>query len=318
MRADPKYAEEQEGADMKTRSGVVGLGPIDRLRQFASGYSAAVNGLLTGITGFILASAAVYQGISPFGVAWAGSVGPENMLTAALGAALGYVVNPDPAMNMKYIAALALMCGLRWLLDAVPKAARWKGSGPLYASFALLVVNTAITISGGFLIYDAVISLSEVALTAGGAYFFAQSRHVLSARGQPVKRREAVSAVISFGVLVLALAPLRITGLSLGRVLAVLVILLAARYGGEGAGAVAGIVAGVAAGASGGVALTGAYAVGGMVAGCSPPQAAWRRGCFHPGRRHQQSHQSADPQLYQPCLRPLRRPWPSWRYPPLF
>ncbi len=303
---------------MKTRSGVVGLGPIDRLRQFASGYSAAVNGLLTGITGFILASAAVYQGISPFGVAWAGSVGPENMLTAALGAALGYVVNPDPAMNMKYIAALALMCGLRWLLDAVPKAARWKGSGPLYASFALLVVNTAITISGGFLIYDAVISLSEVALTAGGAYFFAQSRHVLSARGQPVKRREAVSAVISFGVLVLALAPLRITGLSLGRVLAVLVILLAARYGGEGAGAVAGIVAGVAAGASGGVALTGAYAVGGMVAGCSPPQAAWRRGCFHPGRRHQQSHQSADPQLYQPCLRPLRRPWPSWRYPPLF
>ncbi len=252
---------------MKTRTDVVGLTVLDRLRQLLSGYSEPVNYVLSALVGFILASAAIYQGISPFGVAWAGSVNKDKTVIASVGAGLGYVFNPDPAMNMKYIAALALMCGLRWLLEAVPLNLKWLSAGPIYAAFSLSVTSLAITISGGLLLYDVVMSFSEVVLTAGGAYFFSQSSRALANRGQPVKRRDAVCLVISFGVLVIALAQLSLSGLSLGRVMAVLVILLAARYGGEGAGAVAGIVAGAAASISGGAALMGAYAVGGMVAG---------------------------------------------------
>ena len=75
------------------------------------------------------------------------------------------------------------------------------------------------------------------------------------------------------GLLLLPLAGLTIGGVSVGRILACLLILLAARCAGAAGGAVAGITAGVlfSLSTTGLTYLSGAYALGGLMAGLFSP-----------------------------------------------
>ncbi|MCL2034189.1 MAG: SpoIIE family protein phosphatase [Oscillospiraceae bacterium] len=229
------------------------------------------------VAGAILSNTSIFGGISPFGVAFTAAAHGSSGTLAAFGSILGYAFSTSSASNMKYIAAVMLVAAAKWLFSPERGGALTGGvslkTGPVSAVaasfFALLTTGLAVAFSAGGTVYDILLNVSEVFLACAAAYFFSKARAALRAGLSGAPKSEVSCVVISLAIILMGLSGLLIYDLSVGRIAAVLCILLCARYGGEAGGAVAGVAAGIAMGLSGGeltyVAL--AYGFGGLIAG---------------------------------------------------
>lgn len=224
----------------------------------------------------VMANAAIAGGISPFGAAFCAALPAPYTYMAALGAVLGYIFSAALLTNMKYLAAVVMVCAIRWLLSSGCKTALLKPvniSEPLGAALcgfaAMGTACAAILFTGGRTMYDGLLGLSETLLCCGAAYFFSRAAVSLRAGWASAAKIDQSCVVISFAIVIMGLSGVTVAGLSLGRILAALAVLLAARYRGEGAGAVLGVTAGIALSLAGGEAsyVLAAYAAGGLVAG---------------------------------------------------
>ncbi len=224
--------------------------------------------------GFAGAHGTAFGGYAPFGVA-AVAAAPKGYLWAALaGAALGYLTSAAQA-PVRYLASVLAAAAIRWTLGDLVKVQRHPFYAPLVTFFPLFGTGMALawvngTPAGGVALY-----VAESLLGAGCAYFFSRAAAILP-RGKDLRALaypELVSLAMTGGVLALALSGVEAWGVSLGRVLAVVAVLLAARYGGVAGGAIAGVAAGAMLGLSsaGLRALSGAYALGGLMAGLFSP-----------------------------------------------
>ena len=116
---------------------------------------------------------------------------------------------------------------------------------------------------------------------AGCAYFLRRAANLLLGLTGDGKRRSSpvydsgdlAALVASVGVVALSFSGITFGGVSLGRMLLVLLVLTCARLGGVGGGTVAGVAAGVIQGLStaGLSYLSGAYGLGGLMAGVFSP-----------------------------------------------
>ena len=117
--------------------------------------------------------------------------------------------------------------------------------------------------------------VAESLLAGGAAYFFAHAGTALGSRrgASGLSGQEIACTLLSLGILLLAFADLTIGSISLGHIAAVLGILFAARYGGVAGGGIAGIAAGTlfSLGTTGLNYVSGAYALGGLMAGVFSP-----------------------------------------------
>lgn len=113
----------------------------------------------------------------------------------------------------------------------------------------------------------------EVRLACCASYFFSRTIEAFDLGIDNLRQTDITSILITFCIIILALINLTVFGLSIGRVLAVTVILLAAQFAREAGGAIAGVAAGVAAGILGGSHsfLMGTYGFGGLLAGVFAP-----------------------------------------------
>ena len=258
---------------MNNRTDVVGISLWDRLRQELKTYRFAVEMLVTAAVAFLMANAFLFGDIAPFGVAVTASSKQKNVPAAALGAILGYCFSSNPAGNMKYVGAVVLAFAIRWLVATTP-ALRWNAMlAPVAALVAMGIPSVAVTAVSGFYLSDALVTLSESVIAAGAAYFFTRSQGALDLGLANADKNDITCLVITFGILVIALSGLEIFDVSVGRMLALVVLLVAAYTGGETAGSIAGITAGIAVGMMGGSYgyLMGAYCLSGLVAGLFSP-----------------------------------------------
>ena len=227
------------------------------------------------LTGLIASRAMILDGLSPFGIAAVTAASKMDGLFVLLGAVIGYMLPAGPQYAARYVTACAAAFLFKWIFSGFRNIADSPAFSPLIAGSAALLTGMAVAAAGGLAPSDIVLCLAETLICACTCVFFGQASAYLHhpSRLWEVSRHELVSVVICLCVILLALTRIGGGGLTVGRILGVLCVLIAARCGREAAGSVTGTalalsftlgdksMAGVVAG----------YAFGGLMAGVFSP-----------------------------------------------
>lgn len=243
------------------------------------GAESAVRFLLGAILagGELFYGSAGLGGCAPFGmglVACSGS-GMDG-LCALLGAGLGYLFFRGVAEGIRYTAACVLVFSVAFAFyDARLYQRRW---------FMPLVCAGMNALTGFVYLSDAswsaaqvVFFSTEVLLAGASAWFYrlAFSHWRAKSESAPLSGRQTVSLLYLLGTLLVSLAGVTFFGdLSLGRILAVLLVMAAAKTGGPSRGAAIGVSLGLGMDiASGGAPFyTMAYGFSGLLTGAGHKQ----------------------------------------------
>ncbi len=221
--------------------------------------------------GLLCAKGMVFGNYAPFGVAVVAAVPKSGMWASLAGSLFGYLLPSPVYMSIRYMAAVIAVAIIRWSLSELSKIT----SAPFYASILslcpLLVTGFTVALVNNSLSATTAMYVAEAFLAAGCAYFFSRTAVLLTE-----KRKRGVfdnidiaCMAISFGVVTLSFTQVEIMGVSIGRVLLILLVLVCANNGGIAGGAIVGIASGVISGLStaGLSYLSGAYGLGGLMAG---------------------------------------------------
>ena len=195
--------------------------------------------IITAICAFLFSLARVKSLWLPFGAAFVGGAKKKYLAASLAGAALGYITNISSG-GFAYIACSFAIITVRLVLGDIRLTRQ-----PLFLSlltfFALLVTKLAVIYGYGGSVIGVI---GEAALAGVGAYFLAIVFNICSATSSGTDIRETAALIFSASVFLLAVAEFKIIGLSLGGILAVTLILAAARFGMSSYGAVCGAVVG--------------------------------------------------------------------------
>lgn len=224
--------------------------------------------LLWCVVGLLVPRATLLGALSPFGIALAACGGAANLPTL-LCVAVGYLIATPTLLPLRYLAAVGVVAGGRWILDALPDRGRQPFVPPLLSFVACAASGMMGLVGGGADGYRTLLVLAEAGIAAGSSLLFDTAIH-LSHRHRPALTVGGQAAVVAVAAIaVSAAATVEVGGYSPGRVIAALLVLVSARSGRETGGCVAGCVLG------GALALTApattylaiALAFGGLIAG---------------------------------------------------
>ncbi|MCI1965070.1 MAG: SpoIIE family protein phosphatase [Oscillospiraceae bacterium] len=251
---------------------------IRRIR-FSSAVSApartAARHLAAFTAGLLLARGTVFGQYAPFGVAAAAAMPYSVLWSTLLGSAVGYLLPSAITVPVRYLAALLAAAAIRWTLNDLIRLRSHPAFAPIVAFLPVLATGMSVALVNGSGTATTAMYVAESMLAGAAAYFFSRTAAAQASDRNPGEwsSQEITCAAFSVGILILSLSGLTVWEISAGRVLAVLAILFAARYGGISGGSVAGVAAGVAFSLStaGLSYLSGAYALGGLMAGLFSP-----------------------------------------------
>ncbi|WP_277668906.1 SpoIIE family protein phosphatase [Caproiciproducens galactitolivorans] len=217
----------------------------------------------------------VFGHYAPFGVAAVAAFPYAGLWSAVLGSAAGYLLPSSVNVPVHYLAAVLAAAAIRWTLNDMMKLKMHAIFAPMVAFLPMLATAMAIIFVNGSGSEAVAMYIAEAFLAGGVAYFFTRTSEVIIAgrSADEMNAQEITCAALSVGALLLPLSNLAIGPVSLGRVLAVIAVLFAAYYGGVSGGSVTGIAAGIvfSLSTSGLNYLSGAYALGGLMAGVFSP-----------------------------------------------
>jgi len=219
----------------------------------------------------LIPRATVYGGLAPFGVAIAACAGGGASFAVYAAAIVGYFMSAQALMPLRYVTAIAVVAGVRWVFGGVTKVTDHILFVPFLSAGATLITGVAMNMLSGFQLGILISEICEALLAGGAAYFFHYAIRTLQGRGDPrsLTLAEQSSVVISLAVLLMAVNAVEISGISVGRIVTVLLILLASKAGGQQGGMLVGVVLGSASalGSPAHAYLTASYAFGGLLAG---------------------------------------------------
>lgn len=197
------------------------------------------------VSGVLVSRGAVLGSISPFGASFSAAVPFPYMPAGLLGAAIGYLLS-SPLSSFRYIAIVISIGAIRWVLNEIKKVSQSRIYPPIVAFAPVFVTALALTFTRASEITDLSSALIEALIAAAGAYFMSRTAALSqSKRGLVGFSPQEIACVAMTGcILMLAFSSLEIGSVSVGRILAVLVILLCAKYGSVSIGAIAGIATG--------------------------------------------------------------------------
>lgn len=215
--------------------------------------------------GYLTTHGQILDTLSPFGLSLVGGATTPYILSSSAGAILGYLFGPAELSFFRYLVTAVGICAIRMLLNTTFK-------NTVKPFFSGLTVGL-VTLSTGVVAVqsdagDIILSVAEAIMAAGGAYFINRTLTVLEKDTVGLSREELGSLVISGGIVFSGLLSIQIADVSLGRIVAVSVIMLAARFAGVLPGTVCGVVFGFVAllcGADGSITVL--FALAGLVSG---------------------------------------------------
>lgn len=254
---------------MNNSTDMIRLGAGSKLRHSLKTYARPIKMLGGGVIGFLMSNAFLFGSLAPFGVAFTAAAGNDIAYASALGAVFGYLFSLGFIGNMKCIAAILLLAGLRFFMKGRKPLTEHIAYPPLSALVCMGIPTAILLMAKDATLYDLLTGCAEIMLTAGAAYFFSRALRLRGSDVTLATRSDLSCLIISAAILVMALSSIKIEGLTLGGMVAVLIVLLSARYGGESAGTVAGVCAGLAVGVATGdySQLMVGYSLGGLGAG---------------------------------------------------
>lgn len=223
----------------------------------------------------VLAGGKIFGSCAPFALALVGGAGSGLNAAAALGgASFGYLMLLEPVDGLRYVSAAILTFSLAF---AFYDTRLYRNSWSMPAAAAVMNGCTGYLCraQGGWNGGSVILFVSEVLLTAGCAYAF---RWALSAEKAPGSLRRQYCVPVLMAAVLISLFDLHLFfGVSVGGVLAGVLVLVCAWRAGAGAGTLAGVGFGLALDlAAGGALYTIAFGVAGGAAGLVCRGRRWR------------------------------------------
>lgn len=234
----------------------------------------AVTHVVYFLCGVMASRGALLGELAPFGASLTAAAPRQNLFSAAAGATLGYIIL-SPVDSFRYIASVAAICAIRWILGDLKRFSRSALFAPLTAFLPVLATGVALLYSDSSQISRFSLCVIE-ALAAGSCAFFIKSAVTLFSSGRAINsfsEQELACIAMAGCILVLSLGSVEFEQISLGRIIAVVVILLCGRYGSVTAGSISGIATGIVFSLSSSklVFLSAGYSFGGMMCGLFAP-----------------------------------------------
>ena len=211
-----------------------------RARISGRAKTAAVHIVISIASGFI-SRVGLFSQLSPLGVLVAAAIGQEYLLSSAIGAFLGYLLIPLGDSAFRYIAALFAVVAIRLITAAFKDISSSPAFLGMIAMLSITICNLVVVISGGA---NAVLFLSEGVVLGGLTYFVSRALRIDLKRQVGLFEEELACAVILIDLIIISLLPLSIGSFSFGRMIAVFLILSAARFGSVSGGATCGAAIG--------------------------------------------------------------------------
>lgn len=226
------------------------------------------------VSGVLVSKGAVFSELSPFGASFAASVPFLYMPAGLMGSILGFLIR-NPIDSFRYIAIVISIGALRWVLNEFKKVSRSRFFPCIVAFIPTFVTGLALTFSNASELSEITLCLMEATLAAAGAYFMSYTA-VLFSSGKSLlslNRQELACIAMSGCILLLSFGSLTIGEISIGRIIAVLIVLLAAKYGGVAGGSIAGVATGIVFSLQSNdmVFLCASFAFGGLMGGLFAP-----------------------------------------------
>lgn len=198
--------------------------------------------------GLIMSCSRVLEGGAPFGMAMVACSGPGlNGVFALAGAALGYLISGGVEWGIRYIAAAVLVYTIAFVFQEL-ELYRQSFFMPLAAGLVMALTGFlgSFSASAGSVPLAAELSL-ETALAFGGTYFFKEALSAERRDTEAAELKHSVSVIITAACALMAFNRLVLFNtVSIGRFLALLIVMTCAMKGGMLTGAAAGTVLGLA------------------------------------------------------------------------
>lgn len=221
--------------------------------------------LCFGVAGFFTASTSVAGKYLPFGVAVVAGCPLTYMPATALGAILGSILPVTNQGGFRYIATIISIMAIRYLTSKI----NFTKENPIFAAFisfiSLFFTGVAVLkgMNGGV-----GFAAIEALLCCGGAYFIHTGSKKILSCDIGLSTTQLTSVIITLSLILSGMDRLTFSGISIGKILFVFFILLAARQAGAGTGAIIGVAAALCSALSGADSgVTVMLSFGGLMAG---------------------------------------------------
>lgn len=185
---------------------------------------------LSAAFGFFMARASGFGAVYPLGAAFVGGLPLQFMPSSAFGALIGYIIpfNNDKS-GFQYIAALFAIVAIRILIRGIKSVSE----SPLWAA---AISGTAILGVGIASIpvahpSDVILCFFEGVIAASGAFFFKQAFAFKYKELSGLSAEQSACLFVALNLALSSLFSITIASVSLGRMLSVALIIIAAKYG---------------------------------------------------------------------------------------
>jgi len=202
----------------------------DSLSEHLSGLALQ---LVSVLVGFAMSRATLWGGIAPLGSALVAGLPMKYMPAGALGSLLGYIFPPLSVSTFKYAAALLGVAAIRFIVSGIKPAAK----NPLWSGVisATVVAGVGVAAAGQAFITKGVLGISEGLLAGGSAYFIRRATAIKWNKTAGLTPEQTASSLIALSLFLTSMMSIEVINFSLGRILGVVLLLFAARYGRAGA-----------------------------------------------------------------------------------
>lgn len=221
--------------------------------------------ILVALLGFTVSRSVVLGSLLPFGLSFLAGCPLWITPSAAIGVFLGYFFPAFGSSGFRYIAALFAILAIKFLLSNYKKIVSNQYFCVLICGLSCLLTNAVALKSQQVNVLN---MFCETLLCAASTYFFARSFNALSKKASPLATDELTALLISLSIIISGFISVNISGISLGRILAFVLVLTSAKYGGIISGAVSGVSVALILSLTGsGESVALALAVSGLMAG---------------------------------------------------
>lgn len=222
------------------------------------------------LTAFVLSFSSVIGGCCPFAVSLICVSGKKNFLYCAVGAGLGYMIFCDGNDAVRYFSAVITAALGTFAINIFN--AKKNAALPMLVSFmTVLASGFVMNFKTGAFASQYAYAFAEAVLAGGGTYFFfkAVNCNMKRLKFKALLVTDITCLIISCAVLLSGLCFINIKGFAPARMLAVLAMLVAIRFGSQRWGLIISLSLGFAVGISqeNSLFLLGAYAFSSLVSG---------------------------------------------------
>ena len=220
------------------------------------------------IVGALFSSLRFSDRLSPFGVSAVAALPGAYSFFAVAGSILGYAAIGALSSGVRYIAEMLILVAVKWAFAAFLQGDR-KWALPSVAAAVNLAVGSVWLFTKEIVVYDILYLAAESIICAGAVYFIAQVFKIFDAGGAMQSSENVVAFSVCAALLLMSLSGFVVGMVSVGHIIAALLVMSMSLSLGALGGAAAGLSMGAALSLSlsdGGFAVM-ALGLGGMLSG---------------------------------------------------